>query len=131
MSNLFDPPHVMILAEAEIGEQLKAQVSAPNRQISLFTKSYDLLYQIAELHSALIIVDAHSIDVSPRLLCMRIQALIAEPLPALLVLADGRNSVEFPLETVSGSFDCLPSDCGADILKIKVSFLLQIGRAHV
>ncbi|MBL4622385.1 MAG: sensor domain-containing diguanylate cyclase [Immundisolibacteraceae bacterium] len=128
MSNLFDSPHVMILAETEVGSRLKEQLSAPNRQVSLFTKSYDLLYQIADLHSALIIVDAHTVDVSPRLLCMRIQALIAEPLPAMLVLADTEASVEFPIETASGSFDCLPSDCGADILKIKVSFLLRLQR---
>ena len=118
----------MILAETETGERLGEQLSSPNRKISLFTKSYDLLYQIAELHSALIIVDAHSVDVSPRLLCMRIQALITEPLPAMLVLADSESSVELPVETASGSFDCLPSDCGADILKIKVSFLLRLQR---
>ncbi|MBV1889556.1 MAG: sensor domain-containing diguanylate cyclase [Gammaproteobacteria bacterium] len=128
MSNSFDSPHVMILAETAIGERLGEQLSSPNRKISLFTKSYDLLYQIAELHSALIIVDTHSVDVSPRLLCMRIQALIAEPLPAMLVLADGEASVELPVETASGSFDCLPNDCGADILKIKVSFLLRLQR---
>ena len=131
MPNLFDPPQVMILAEAEVGARLKGQLSAPNRQISLFTKSYDLLYQLSELHSALIIVDAGSINVSPRLLCMRIQALVAEPLPALLVLLDDEASVELPVETTSGSFDCLPNNCSADILKIKVSFLLRLQRQQL
>jgi len=119
---------VMILAAAGLGEQWLDLLATSNRTVTLFTNHSDLLYQIAQIEPALIIIDDQSAGCSPELLSVRIsQRDMAMP-PATLVVANSNRAAALTVELDGIPFDYLPADCEPSMLQAKVSFLLRMQR---
>lgn len=119
---------VMILADADIGAQWHELLATPNRIISLFTNHSDLLYQLAQLEPALVIVDDGSAGCSAELLSARISRTgVTMPPATLVIVAQGRVAA-IPTEPDAGPFDYLPADCDPSMLRAKVAFLLRMQR---